>query len=146
MILSKKQMTIPGLITGFKYTDQYDLKLFSATNELIFDYPNQSLHENTTQSKKVVIRNENNFNEKKYTSDRNNALNLEKNEISENSLGASVVLDQENDIGSDKNQNKSYFFFWTFVVLLIVASVVVYYVRQRKNVPNDGDDFDIIDE
>lgn len=38
VIISKRQMTISGKITGFAYGDQYNLKLFSGTGEQVFNY------------------------------------------------------------------------------------------------------------
>lgn len=38
VIMSKRQMTISGKITGFAYGDQYNLKLFSGTGEQVFNY------------------------------------------------------------------------------------------------------------
>ena len=52
IILSKKQMTISGKITNFNLNDKYGLKLFSGSNELIYDY-------NFSNQKKVFQANEN---------------------------------------------------------------------------------------
>ncbi len=134
MIMSKNKMTISGKITGFTYGDQYNLKLFSGTGELVFDYNN----------KYIPVRNFSSQNKQIQTVSTNNSTATvayaSENPVSD--LEASPALSDTNN----KNPNKSYFFFWGFVVLLFVSGGGVYYLRQRKNVSKVGDDFKIIDE
>jgi hypothetical protein len=135
VILSKKQMTISGKITGFIYGDQYNLKLLSGNSELVFDY-NSSRNRYTSKSftvKTVPISNmsSNEIQNKENIQTENQNIDL---------ASAAILSDSGN------NDKKSYFFFWGFVVLLFVAGGGVYYIRQRGNVRNVGDDFKILDE
>jgi hypothetical protein len=145
IILSKKQMTISGKITGFKLADQYDLKLFSASNELIFDFSNKYLPTKDIIIDKVVQ----NKNESSIKIENKTATSVEVDLTSvgdikpgNNDLSASPILSDVSTV----NEKRSYFFFWIFVVLLLVSGGLTYYIRGRNNVSKVRDDFKIIDE
>ena len=75
IILSKKQMTISGKITNFNLNDKYGLKLFSGSNELIYDY---------------------NFSNQKKVFQANSAGNVEnKNNIQTKEMNLSEINSQE---------------------------------------------------
>lgn len=142
VIMSKKQMTISGKITGFVLGDQYNLKLLSGTGELIFDYNSFPVNESAPETL-VTKTNENSVQvENKVPTPANSNLQNAQ-EIPASDLVASPIL---SDINENKNSNKSYFFFWGFVVLLVVSGGAVYYIRRGKNVSKIRDDFKIIDE
>ena len=140
IILAKKQIILSSKITNFTNSDQYILKLFSATGELIFDYnakyiPNK-INNRIKDTNMVSTPKENDI-------PLSSSLSLE-NKIDNSSLdlAATPVLDE---VGLNENSKNSYFFYFGFIVLLIVSGIVVYYIRQR-NVSKVGDDFKIIDE
>jgi len=131
-IMSKKSMTISSRLTGFNVGDKYDLKLFSSTGELIFNYNAPSARIVTT---KTVSSSSNS--PKTETSldsnDQPSALDLSANALESNS--------------SDKsNTNDSYLFSLGLFALLSISGSAVYFIRKTKTTSNPGNDFEILDE
>ncbi|MDD5721251.1 MAG: hypothetical protein PHT16_02270 [Candidatus Pacebacteria bacterium] len=125
VIMSKKQVIVPGKITGFTQNDQNNLKLYSGTGELISDYnaeiqPPKSPHQNMTSKVSTAVQ----------------------------PLGNSGTINlQSNVMNSSSEDNYS-------VPIIPIASFVfigasagaVYFIRRKKAVVQEGDDFDILDE
>ncbi|MES3031814.1 MAG: lamin tail domain-containing protein [Patescibacteria group bacterium] len=126
LIMSKKQMTISGKVTGFTYGDQSSLKLFSSTNEFIFDY-----NAPITKAKTLV---------RSAQKTQTPAVPSLSEQVSVSDLGASVAL--SDDAG------ESYFSYPMLTAFLFVggSAGAVYFIRKRKIVSNAGDDFKILDE
>lgn len=146
VILSKKQMTISSKITGFVYDDRYNLKLFSSTGELIFEYlpsivsnvkavnvnPNKNTIQSKPLSKPLSVDTQP---PKKVAS----ALEIE---IPTQNLEASVI----NSDSMKNDSNKSYLPILISVIFIGVSAGAVYSIRQKKVTSNLGDDFKILDE
>jgi hypothetical protein len=138
VIMSKKAMTIPGKVNGL--ISSRDLKLYSSTGELIYDYNNQyvptnSSVENNNSAKADPALVENIQNEKIVLADTE--INSE-NKISNNDLLANAE--------SSSQGKNSFLFIILLVVLLVFSGLAVYFIRQKKNVVAEGDNFEILDE
>lgn len=140
VILSKKRMTISGKITGFSYGDQYNLKLFSSTGELVFDYLSSTT---TTSFSKVAVSPKNAALKVAVTTPT--VLINKDEQISTEDLQASVL--NSNTLGQEKNSPYS-------SSIIPIASIVfigtgagaAYFIRRKKIVSKTGDDFEILDE
>lgn len=144
VIMSKKQITLSSKITGFTYGDQYILKLFSGTGELVFDYNNQFVPIKTNSPSKQIQ------NIKTINVPKENDISLDLNLRNENNnsgidLAAASTLSETNE-NENSNFKNSYFFYFGFIVLLVVSGGIVYYVRRGENFSKVGGDFKIIDE
>lgn len=142
VILPKKQMTISSKITGFTYGDQYNLKLFSSTGELVFDYSSppsnvlsvkdKNLNKNTAKSNLPSV-------DIKSPEKIASALEIE---IPIKDLEASVI---KSDI-LENNSSNSYLPILISVIFIGVSAGAVYSIRQKKVASSLGDDFKILDE
>lgn len=144
VIMSKKLMTIPGKITGFAYGDQSNLKLFSSTGELIFDYsasivPTKILHTNAVQSGISVNQDQTNsatVKEPEGTPNPDQQINFD------NNLSASV---SSSDTTKD-HPIRTYIFALISTIFIGVCAGVVYFIRRKKTIIKAGDDFKILDQ
>lgn len=131
IIMAKKQMTIPGRITGFTYGDQSNLKLFSGVGEMVFDYSGmRQVAESTAR-----------------TSSPANALSAATDApIYPKNLSASSV----NSIGLPDAGNNNSSWMIPFILALLVGSGAagVYYIRRQKaaGAVEAGSDYEILDE
>lgn len=142
VIMSKKQMTISGKITGFVYGDQYNLKLLSGTGELVSDY-NIPL----ASTKILAIKPSSEIKSLAENNPKNSTTPALPEPSTELSPSDQVPIESLSANALEgTSSNKSYFFFWGLVVLLVASGGAVYYIRQGKNVSKVGDDFKIIDE
>lgn len=140
VIISKKSMTISGKITGFTYGDQYNLKLFSSTGELVFDYassiapivPVKTPDKNTVQPKISASQDQ-------INSETVKPLEL----VTDMNLGGPASV-ASSDVIKD-NPIRTYILTTILTVFLGISAGAVYFVRRRKIVSNVGDDFKILD-
>ena len=124
IIMSKKQMIISGKITGFTFGDQNNLKLYSGTGELVYDYSSSK----TIQKISPLL-----IKERTQTA------------IPTNNLLASAV--SSDTINSDSANNSHIPIIPIAFFAFIGASAgAVYFIRQKKVISKDGDDFEILDE
>ena len=152
-------MTISNKITGFVLGDQNDLKLFSLTGEIIFDYNSSSIQNEIIPKVATKIIAQKSEPEQGFIqsvlpidttkNESENAPNNEtinKTQTLNNDLPATALLSDTLAV----NSSNSYFSSITFILLLFVAIASVYFVRRKKNVINplkNGDfDFEILDE
>ncbi|MFA4975605.1 MAG: lamin tail domain-containing protein [Candidatus Paceibacterota bacterium] len=157
VIMSKKQMTISSKITGFIYGDQYNLKLLSPTNELIFDYSTSLtnknipkvafLKTNTTSNNASTNESENEKNMPSFinlnTVNKNNADSVLDGQVPIDNLGAEVI---KSDIPINNNFKYGVF---GLIAFLGVSTSAAYVIRNRgKKIVSkaNGDDFEILDE
>jgi hypothetical protein len=139
LILSKKQMTLSDKITGFTFGDQYNLKLFSATGELISDYYNRYLPVEKTVKKQILSANISSENE--ITEIPSGEAKGLENKIPNSDLLSSAFASES------KGENRNFYLFsGIFLVLLLVSGTTVYFIRQKKAKVLDGSDFEILDE
>ncbi|MFA6076538.1 MAG: lamin tail domain-containing protein [Candidatus Paceibacterota bacterium] len=135
IIMSKKMMTISSKITGFKYGDQYNLKLSSSTGELVFDYPASVL-----PPVKIAIQPK-----VPYVAVQPSIKSISvPEEVSVENLLASAVSG-EGEIAKN-NPIRAYFFTIILTVFLGVGAIAVYFIRQKRVVLETGNDFKILDE
>lgn len=157
VIMSKKQMTISSKITGFVYGDQYNLKLFSPTNDLIFDYSTSLINKNIpkvgllktniTSTNVNTNKSENENNVPSFinlnTVNKNNVASVLDGQVPIDNLGAEVI---KSDIPMNNNFKYGVF---GLIAFLGVSTSAAYVIRTRgkKTVSKaNGDDFEIIDE
>ncbi len=148
LILAKDKMTIPGKITGFVPSDQNDLKIYSATGDLIFDYNYSSasiprVNINYTAPKisdtLPVINSMKEENQNQEAENKNINLN---SSVSENDLPVEAMVGD-----STATTNSNYLFSGIFLVLVATACIGVYFIRRKKSICKAiGDDFEILDE
>jgi hypothetical protein len=143
VILAKRKMTLSSRITGFSFGDQYNLKLFSATGDLISDYNNKFSSfagtANPSVTKKQISKN---LPEDEISQNVSNRQN-EENRVLGNNLLGSVI--ESNPLSEGENKN-FYLYFGLFLVLLLISGGTIYFIRQRKTKGADGSDFEILDE
>jgi len=155
VILSKNQTTVAGKITGFTLADANDLKLKMPSGEVIFDY-------NAPVQNKIIFQSSTGIVADKPREDAPTTLpdNVNKNENkSSDSIEGNVSDKMENAdtdlpatalLGGMPSSNDSGGNFSTvvFVVLLFGAGTAIYFIRRKRNVfkPENGDDFEILDE
>lgn len=143
IVMSKKQMTISGKITGLTYGDQNDLKLYSSTGELAFDYnhrysPTRTSTKNTNQGGQIQAKN--------VTEEKIMLANAETNpadQISSDNLLANALKTDSSGEGPTKN---SYLFLIPLILLLALSGTAVYFIRKKKAIRVEEDDFEILDE
>jgi len=123
VILSKKQMTISGKITGFTIGDQNNLKLYSGTGELVYDY-NVGI---TTAKVTDVGRLES------------------RRPTSVTPISASALDFQVPEQNTDSPSSSPIIPIASFIFIGASAGAV-YFIRRKKVVSKDGDDFEILDE
>jgi hypothetical protein len=150
VIMSKKQMTISSKITGFNINDKYNLKLFSSTGELIFDYnvPLVNKYTPKTISPKTVSRSENNNQIENETASSLNLNLINKNsapmlegQVPVDNLGAEAIKSV-----TPLKGNLKYGVFG-LIAFLGISTSAAYFIRSRKTIPQKiGNDFEIIDE
>lgn len=128
VIMSKKQVIISGKITGFTLSDQNNLKLYSGTGELIFDYSSLKIPAVVRQDLTTVT-------EPKISTVLPSLGNL----------GATVLESDVMNSGSSNNSSIPIILIASFIFIGAGASAV-YFIRQRKVVPENVDDFEILDE
>lgn len=133
VIMSKKQMTISGKITGFTVVDQNNLKLYSRTGELVFDYVSSKIptivrQDLTTKNTTAVIQ-------------PKISTMVEPLE----SLEAEVLQSNVISSGGIDNSSTPIIPIASFVFIGAGAGVV-YFIRRKKVTKEDGDDFEILDE
>ncbi|MFA6177390.1 MAG: lamin tail domain-containing protein [Candidatus Paceibacterota bacterium] len=135
VIMSKKQMTISGRITGFNYGDQNNLKLYSGTGELIYDYnigiqpPKSPLSRGLSTGIS--------------SSDKGRLGGVISPAFEP--LGAEVL--QSNVINSESTSTSSMPIIPIASFIFIGASAsAVYFIRRKKVIRESGDDFEILDE
>ena len=122
--MSKKQMIISGKITGFTFGDQNNLKLYSGTGELVYDYSSSK----TIQKISPLL-----IKERTQTA------------IPTNNLLASAV--SSDTINSDSANNSHIPIIpIAFFAFIWASAGAVYFIRQKKVISKDGDDFEILDE
>lgn len=132
VLMSKKQMIISGKITGFNYEDQNDLKLYSRTGELVFDYssskPSAVVRQDLTTKTTTAVQ-------PKIPPAVSPLEELEATVLQSNVINSSDVSDSSVPIIPIAS------------FLFIGASAgAVYFIRRKKVIPKDGDDFEILDE
>jgi len=142
VIMSKKQMTISGKITGFILDDEKNLKLISSTGDLVFDY-SSSFSQNEIIAKiptKISTKNSTVEDESKYF--ENGETSNEEQTLG-NNLSASALLSD-----TKIKETNNYLFFGIFGILLVGVGIGVYLIRRKKISTNieDGSDFKILDE
>ncbi|MEX2029007.1 MAG: lamin tail domain-containing protein [Candidatus Paceibacterota bacterium] len=142
VIISKKQMTISGKVTGFIYGDQFNLKLFSSIGEIVFDYapaiiPPSSIKTAPRQLAPVsaTIQFPEELEEDEGVGD------IEGENIFEN-LSASASL---SDVVQE-NADNSYIPIVASFIFIGASAGAVYFIRQRRSPVKVGDDFELLDE
>ena len=131
--MSKKTMTISSKITGFRYGDQYNLKLFSSTGELVFDYSTSvfSPIKTPVQTKASYVD--------VQSSKKSEPL---PEEVPFENLSAFALSSEV----AEKNPIRAYFLATTLTIFLGGGAIVVYFIRKKKVTPEVGSDFKILDE
>jgi len=133
VIMSKKQMTISGKITGFLYGDQSDLKLYSGTGELIFDYSSSGV---PVKAHTVV------------SLTPSSILPLTKGETPK-AEGVYSDATQASVISSgavENNPNNSSLPIFGSIIFIGASASAVYFIRRKKVTGKESDDFEILDE
>jgi hypothetical protein len=139
VIMSKKQMTISGKITGFTIGDQNNLKLYSGTGELVYDY-NAGIQPPKSPLSGGLPTGISSSPDK----GRSGGVVSTAVQPLEN-LGATVL--QSDVLNSESASNFSTPFFPIASFVFIGASAgAVYFIRRKKVVSETGDDFEILDE
>ncbi len=149
VILSKKIMTISGKITGFSYADRSNLKLFSSTRELIFNYPSPTAPIMVAPVKiSVPLKLSNNQDSsiakpmEEYSEGENKVNSTAGLQITGEDFLASVA---SNNVVKD-NPIRLYILALISTVFIGASAGAVYFIRQKKTVSKAGDDFKILDE
>lgn len=147
IILPKKHIILSPKITNFQFIDQYSLKLYSSTGELIFDYNNiPAVPPEVSESKAsepIDDKVDTSKNSEQKIENDSNALSVS---IPKDNLIATAVASSPEGDTTKQSKNNSYIFIIIFILLLLISSIGVYFMRQKKIVSQNGDDFDIIDE
>lgn len=136
VIISKNSMTISGKITGFTYGDRYNLKLFSSTGEIIFNYSASTV---PTVSAKIAVQPKIS---PVVVQPLERVTPILGEEIPVENLEASVI---ESDVTKD-NPIRTYFLTTILTVFLGISAITVYFIRQKRVITKAGDDFNILDE
>jgi hypothetical protein len=133
VIMSKKQMTISGKITGFVYGDQSDLKLFSSTGELVFDYSSP------IEPVKILAKNSIPIKVSTALQPLGEAIPPLAEQISAEDLLATPADAQVSVLPPLIIPLASLVFIGT-------SAGAVYFIRRKKVIPQTGNDFEILDE
>jgi len=138
VILSKKQMIISGRITGFVFGDQSNLRLFSSTGELVFNYSSP------IEVVKILVKNPVPVKISTVV-EMPEVVPTSEEQISKEDLSASAL---SSDVLREENESP-----YSLPIIPIVSFVfigasagVVYFIRRKKIVPKTGEDFEILDE
>ncbi|MFA6257839.1 MAG: lamin tail domain-containing protein [Candidatus Paceibacterota bacterium] len=132
VIMSKKQMTISGKLTGFTLGDQNNLKLYSGTGELVFDYLSSKVP--------IVARQDliTTATKPKISTAIPPAVKPLEN------LGATVLQSDVVNSESSNNSNTPIVPIASFAFIGAGAGAV-YFIRRKKVIPKEGEDFEILD-
>ncbi|OGI95712.1 hypothetical protein A2917_00100 [Candidatus Nomurabacteria bacterium RIFCSPLOWO2_01_FULL_42_17] len=136
VIISKKPMTISGKTTGFSYGDQSNLKLFSATGELVFDYSA------SRSARSGAIARVSTGASSRAVASPEISLPMSEEGISASDLEVLVV-----ESGATKdNSGGSYLPMISSLIFIGASASAVYFLRQKRTLSKPGDDFKILDE
>ncbi|MCX6752418.1 MAG: lamin tail domain-containing protein [Candidatus Nomurabacteria bacterium] len=144
---AKKKITVSPKVTGLSILDKDVLKLMNPQNEIIFDYATSITSANMPALSKANRSVKNVVSEAIAPAQ---VVSVDQNEqvSAENSLATSAD-EQASVASSDVVKNNSVFNYLPMTIFLILlggSAVAVYFIRQRRIIPNVGDDFKILDE
>ncbi|MFA6353455.1 MAG: lamin tail domain-containing protein [Candidatus Paceibacterota bacterium] len=133
IIMSKKQMTISSKITGFSYGDQFNLKLYSGTDELIFDYSSSLVLAKTHRMASSTLSSI-------PPIDEGETPKVERlfSDVTQASAISSGVM--------DSNINNSYLPILGSIIFIGASASAVYFIRRKKISREEANDFEILDE
>jgi hypothetical protein len=149
IIGSKKKIMISSFLTSFTILDKNTLTLKTPEGNIAFDYPSSVASVAKLAPTKAKV-------ETKVSVSQNSpavqilakVASTPKEQISVNNLPISLPLvGQASVIESDAIENSNSYLPMLLSLIFIGGSAgAVYYIRQKKNVVNAGDDFNILDE
>ncbi|MFA5840781.1 MAG: lamin tail domain-containing protein [Candidatus Paceibacterota bacterium] len=133
ILASKKKMIISPKITGFIITDKDSLKLINSNMEVVFDHAVPLVRQDLIVTAKTDVG-------------RPTVISTVEDIASPivplENLGANVLQ-------SDALENNSDNTYWPIIFTVILAGVGaggVYFIRQKRVIPGEGEDFEILDE
>jgi len=131
ILVAKKKMIISPRITNFSVTDKNTLKLMNSEGEIVFNYTNSvvgrkipPLLKNSPHPDPLLIK------ERGQT------------EIPTDNLSASAI---SSDV-TNNNSGNSYLPIFGSIVFIGASAGAVYFIRQKKILPKEADNFEILDE
>lgn len=149
IILPKRIVELSSKVTQFTVNDAKNLKLFTPTGEVVYDYgislvPDEIVVKNEVPTPIVipVIAPVKVFSEKLETNkNTTKIISTPEINIPAENLSSSVI---ESDI--IPNSKNSYLTIISLFVFLGLSAVSVYFIRRNRLVPEADDDFEILDE
>jgi hypothetical protein len=139
ILMPGKAMRISNKISNFSLADQYSLKLYSKTGDLVFDFNNNFVNTNSINTSKKITS-------VKKIEAENKPIEENLNEESTSDLLSANVLES---VKKEKTSNRnSYLFYGIFILLLFLSILSIYFIRQKTSInkAKAGDDFEILDE
>ncbi|MEI7810527.1 MAG: lamin tail domain-containing protein [bacterium] len=142
IISSKDKIILSSKVTNFILADKDSLRLLLPTNEVVFNYTSSFSDSNPNLSK--ININTKPINRLISTNLNNIDNNIVKNEITDNTTNNDLTASiSDSEV---VKEGDSYLFFIGFAILLTVSAFAVYFIRRKKVNPQEGDDFEILDE
>lgn len=144
VIMSKKSMTLSDKVTGFIFNSKPNLKIFSSSGELIFDYQLSNLDSNTIEtedefeSDTEFLPNES----EELDQEKDEEYKIEEGDVLEN-LSGNIL---SSDTSEENDSNPTYLFLIGFFILLSISTVLVYFLRKKSVTSSAVDDFQILNE
>ncbi len=139
ILLSKKKIILPPVVTNFLFTDVKSLKLNTISGQLVFDYNNSSLPllEPAIPSQESDLPAQTSeISSASYTRDETDKENRENNK-EESVLGEDLV--------ASSSRGNTYLPLLASVLLIFGSAGAVYFIRQKKIMKQPGDDFYILE-
>jgi hypothetical protein len=135
ILAAKKKMIIPPRITNFSIADKSTLKLMNSESEMVFNYGTPTSKQDLTMAQPPKSPLSGGRSESFSSLDKGRLGGVE-------DLTASAL--QSNP--SENNSNNSYLPIITSVIFIGASAGAVYFIRRKKVIPQEGDDFEILDE
>ena len=147
ILASKKKIILSPKITNFSIVDKDTLKLMNSGREVVFDYgvSNSSLEEYSDLGRREVDNASTPSRERATPEEGNSSAGNPETEILTDNLQASVISSETVNDSDVKSSNFPTVPLVSFAFIGTSAGMV-YYIRQKKVIPKDGDDFEILDE
>lgn len=137
VIMPKKQITLPGNITGLSYNDRSSLKLFSSTGAMVFDssiivaVPKQ-------ETEKPIVQ--------KISSAQNNKIPTKTpSPVADPAPVENLPAFAAQSIPPEDDSQNLYLPMLLSFVLIGASAGAAYFIRRKRAIPKIGDDFEILD-